>query len=45
MTLVIKNVNGRWLCNDKPYSDLTFSEKVFFDEFLAATRLEKLVKP
>ena len=44
MELVIKHKDGRWLCNDKPYKDLTFEEKQFFDTFLRETRLDNLVK-
>ena len=39
MKIEIKKVDGKWLVNDKQYPDLTYSEKVFFDEFLIAMRL------
>lgn len=44
MEIIIKNINGRWTCNGKPYIELSFSEMVFFDEFLRSVRLEQLVK-
>lgn len=44
MIIEIKNINGRWLVNNKPYAELSFSEMVFFDEFLRSVRLEQLVK-
>ena len=31
--------NGKWLINGKQYSELSYSEKTFFDEFLIAVRI------
>lgn len=31
--------NGKWLINGKPYGELNWVEKTFFDEFLIAMRL------
>lgn len=33
--------NGKWLVNGKPYAELSYTEKLFFDEFLIAIRLEQ----
>lgn len=44
MTITIKKTDGRWLVNNKPYSELNFSEMMFFDEFLRSVRSEQLVK-
>jgi len=41
MNVDIKQVDGKWLINGKPYAELSYSEKVFFDEFLVAMRWEK----
>lgn len=35
----IKLENGKWLINGKLYNELTFQEKLFFDEFLIAIRM------
>lgn len=39
-TIDIKLESGKWLINDKPYQDLSWPEKAFFDEFLFAMRKE-----
>jgi hypothetical protein len=36
--------NGKWLVNGKPYAELSYTEKLFFDEFLIAIRLEDGMK-
>lgn len=36
--IVITKTNGKWLVNDKPYTELTYPEKLFFDEFLLAMK-------
>jgi hypothetical protein len=36
--------NGKWLVNEKPYAELSYTEKLFFDEFLIAIRLEEGMK-
>lgn len=38
-SIVIKLKDGKWLVNDKPYSELGGLEKIFFDEFLIAARI------
>jgi hypothetical protein len=35
----ITNLNGKWLINGKPYSELTYPERAFFDEFLIEMRI------
>jgi len=35
----IKKVNTKWLINGKQYADLSEREKIFFDEFLIAMRI------
>jgi len=35
----ITKTNGKWLVNGMPYDKLSYSEKLFFDEFLKATKL------
>lgn len=35
----IKLDNGKWLINGKQYHELSYQEKIFFDEFLIAMRL------
>ena len=37
--ILIELISGKWLINDKQYSDLSYSEKLFFDEFLIASRI------
>lgn len=34
--IVITKENGKWLVNGKPYDQISYSEKVFFDKFIAA---------
>jgi hypothetical protein len=41
MKVEILKSNGKWTVNGKPYSELTFSEKKFFDEFIIAMKWEK----
>ena len=36
----ITKVNGYWLVNGKPYTELQYLERVFFDEFIVAMKLE-----
>lgn len=31
--------NGKWFINGKQYHELSYSEKMFFDEFLIAMKL------
>jgi hypothetical protein len=31
--------SGKWLINGKPYQDLCWVERTFFDEFLIAMRI------
>lgn len=38
-TITIELVNSKWLINGKQYSELTYSERAFFDEFLIAMRI------
>jgi len=35
----ITKTNGKWLVNGMPYDKLSYAEKLFFDEFLKATKL------
>lgn len=35
----IKLEGGKWLINGKQYHELSYSEKVFFDEFLIAMKI------
>lgn len=37
--ITIKLENNKWLINGKQYKDLSYPEKVFFDEFLIAIRI------
>jgi hypothetical protein len=39
MRIQIKKVNGKWEVNGKSYSTLEGKEKLFFEEFLVAMRL------
>jgi hypothetical protein len=38
MAIIIRNENGKWLVNDKPYDQLSPSEKDFFNEFLISEK-------
>lgn len=44
MTITITNTGGRWFINGKTYSELSFEEQDFFNNFLIATKLDTLVK-
>lgn len=39
MTIEIKLENGKWLINGKIYTELSLSEKIFFDEFIVAMKI------
>lgn len=39
MKIEIIKTDGKWLVNGKPYPQLSYSEKVFFDEFLIAMKI------
>lgn len=34
----ITKINGKWLINGKPYNEISYTEKIFFDEFLLAMK-------
>lgn len=40
MNITITNSNGKWLINDKPFSECNEEEKSFFIEFLKAFKYE-----
>lgn len=40
----ILKINGRWLINGKPYNELDYLEKLFFDEFILAMKWEQEAK-
>jgi hypothetical protein len=39
--IVIQLKDGKWLINDKPYFELSYAEKQFFDEFIIAMKWEQ----
>jgi len=39
--VIIRLENGKWLINGKQYHELSYPEKVFFDEFLTAMKEKK----
>lgn len=40
MKIEIKNTNGKWLINGKPYNECTFCEQQFFNEFIKSFKYE-----
>ena len=40
MKIEIIKYNGKWLINGKQYHELEYTEKMFFDEFLIAMKLD-----
>ena len=41
----IKIKNGRWLVNEKNYSESSYKEKVFLCEFFKSIKLQEIIKP
>lgn len=39
--IIISKENGKWLINGKPYAEISYVEKIFFDEFILAMKWEK----
>jgi hypothetical protein len=39
LKIEITRINGKWLINGKPYTELTYAERAFFDEFLLEMRI------
>ena len=33
--------HGKWLINNKPYNEVSYAEKIFFNEFLLVMKLNK----
>jgi hypothetical protein len=42
--VIVAKVDGKWLVNGKPYSKTSLSERIFFEEFLLASRWEEQMK-
>lgn len=40
----ITKENGKWLINGKPYNEISYTEKIFFDEFLLAMKWNEEMK-
>lgn len=37
----ILKINGKWLINGNPYNEISYAEKIFFDEFILSMKLNK----